>query len=103
MPNVYVTNPPAAIEITGRFFEAMDYLVAVHIVRGYQTITNLWGIDRRNLAKLKAEPQRRSLHVEYIYYLERDFGISSRWVITGRGKMLLPGRFPQEQNEQKMQ
>lgn len=103
MPNVYVTNSPTAIEITGRFFEAMDYLVAGRIIRGYQTVTNLWHIDRRNLAKLKAEPQRRSLKVEYVCYLERDFGISSRWVVTGHGKMLLPTAKTDEQKGPKMQ
>ncbi|MBQ7750322.1 MAG: hypothetical protein IJR77_03755 [Bacteroidales bacterium] len=103
MSNVYVTNTAAAIEITGRFFEAMDYLVAARIVRGYKTVTDLWGIDRRNLAKLKAEPQHRTLKPEYIYYLERDYGISSRWVVTGRGRMLLPSRQTDEQNRPKMQ
>lgn len=103
MSNVYVTNTAAAIEITGRFFEAMDYLVAARIVRGYKTVTDLWGIDRRNLAKLKAEPQHRTLKPEYIYYLERDYRISSRWVITGHGRMLLPSRQTDEQNRPKMQ
>ena len=103
MPNVYVTKSSAAVEITGRFFEAMDYLVAARIVRGYKTVTDLWGIDRRNLDKLKDEPTRRTLKPEYIYYLERDFGISSRWVVTGHGRMLLPSRQTDEQNRPKMQ
>ena len=103
MPNVYVTQSATAVEITRRFFEALDYLVAVRVVRGYQTVTTLWDIDRRNLAKLKSEPQRRTLKPEYICYLERDYGINSRWVVTGHGRMLLPGRWPGEQNEAKMQ
>lgn len=103
MSNVYVTNTAAAIEITRRFFEAVDYLVAARTIRGYKTVTDLWGIDRRNFAKLKAEPQHRTLKPEYIYYLERDYGISSRWVVTGHGRMLLPTRQNDEQNRQKMQ
>ena len=103
MPNVYVTNTAAAIEITGRFFEAMDYLVAARIVRGYKTVTDLWGIDRRNLAKLKAEPQHRTLKPEYIYYLERDFGISSRWVVMGHGRMLLNTHQKEAKNAISMQ
>ena len=103
MPNVYVTQSDTSIAITRRFFEALDYLVASRIVRGYQTVTTMWNVDRRNLAKLKAEPQRRQLKAEYICYLERDFGINSRWVVTGHGKMLLPSHHPTEQNGPKMQ
>lgn len=99
MPNVTVTNNETAIAITRRFFEAMDYLVASRVVRGYKTVTDLWGIDRRNLAKLKADPVHRSMKAEYINYLERDFCISSRWVVTGRGRMLLNAPANREQNQ----
>lgn len=103
MPNVHVTQPTAAVAINKRFFQALDYLVSVRRVRGYQTIISLWGIDRRNLAKLKAEPDRRTLKPEYIYYLERDFGISSRWVVMGHGRMLLNTHQKEAKNAISMQ
>ncbi len=73
------------IGITNRFFEAIDMLVLRGQIRGLQTFTRKYGINRRNLRLVKSQPERSVIKPEWIMYLARDYGVSLNWLILGEG------------------
>lgn len=75
------------IEITKRFFEAIDFLKDTKEIRGLQTFTRRYDINKWNMLTLKKDPMNRILKPEYLSYLVRDYGISADWLLTGRGKI----------------
>lgn len=75
------------VEITKRFFEAIDALKSMKRIRGLQTFTRLYDINRWNLNHVKGNPETSVLKPEYLTYLVRDFDVSPLWLLTGRGKV----------------
>ena len=73
--------------IAARFFEALAWLKESHQIRGLQTFTNRYGIDRRTLRRVQLEPERCSLKVSWLTFLVRDYGINAQWLLTGEGQM----------------
>ena len=71
-----------------RFFEALEYLKQQKIVRGISSITDCLGIDRRNLYKVKREPESRSLRLSWLTGLVETYHISARWLLTGNGEII---------------
>jgi hypothetical protein len=78
-----------SIQISKRFFEALNALVVRGDLRGKQTFTTKYGIDRWNLNKVQKDPEKQSVSMVWIAYLARDYGVSSHWVLTGQGKMFV--------------
>lgn len=78
-----------SIQITKRFFEALNTLIVRGDLRGKQTFTEKYEIDRRNFNRTEKEPERMSVAMVWIAHLARDFGVSSHWVLTGQGKMFI--------------
>lgn len=76
------------IAVTKRFFEAIDMLKAQKTIRGLQTFTTAYGINRWNLNTVKAQPEVSVLKPEWIVYLVRDYNISAEWILTGKGGMM---------------
>lgn len=75
------------IEITKRFFEAIDMLKAQKQIRGLQTITSRYNINRWNLVTVRNNPESSILKPELIAMLVKDFGVSAEWIMLGRGGM----------------
>ena len=73
------------IAVTNRFFEAIDMLKAQKKIRGLQTFTRKYNINRWNMNTVKWNPEKSVLKPEWIVYLVRDFGVSADWVLMGRG------------------
>ncbi len=78
--------------MTRRFFEAIESLKAMNVIKGLQTFTNEKGINRWNLNTVKWNPERSVLKPEWIVYLARDYGVSAEWIILGEGRMFTPGK-----------
>lgn len=76
------------IAVTNRFFEAIDMLKAQKKIRGLQTFTRQYDINRWNLNTVKLNPNKSVLKPEWIVYLVRDFNISSEWILLGKGSMI---------------
>lgn len=74
------------IAVTKRFFEAIDKLKAQKTIRGLQTFTNKYEINRRNLIRIKKNPEI-TLKPEYLIYLVRDYDVSAEWILIGEGSM----------------
>ncbi len=76
-----------SVLISKRFFKALAEIIARKELRGIQTFTNLYEIDKRNLYKVKNDPEHFTLNYSWIYYLVNDFGVSAEWLITGKGEI----------------
>lgn len=78
---------PEGIAVTKRFFEAIDMLKAQKRMRGLLTFTKAHNINYWNINTVKAQPESSVLKPEWITYLVLDYGVSSDWIITGKGGM----------------
>lgn len=71
--------------IVKRFFEALYRLKADKKIRGKQTFTREYGINRWNMNTLEKEPERDIFQVSWLKFLVRDYGVSPMWLLTGFG------------------
>jgi len=71
--------------IVKRFFEAIDILKANKIIRGIQTFTTRYKINKRNFYTCKKEPERDIFQVAWLWYLVNDYKVSAEWLLTGEG------------------
>lgn len=76
---------PDSQEIVKRFFEAIYRLKTDRKIRGKQTFTNRYGINRWNMLTLEKEPERDIFQAAWLGYLVRDYGVSPLWLLTGKG------------------
>ncbi len=76
---------PESQAIVKRFFEALYRLKADRKIRGKQTFTREYGINRWNMNTLEKEPERDIFQVAWLSFLVRDFGVSPMWLLTGVG------------------
>ena len=75
-------------KVVRRFFEALQVLKQERIIRGKQTFTARYGINRWNLNTLEKEPSRDIFQPAWLSYLVKDYGVSATWLLTGQGKPL---------------
>lgn len=75
------------VEITKRFFIAIDVLRANKVIRGLKTFTRKYNINYGNMNTLKNHSKDRILKPEYIAYLCKGYGISPKWILTGEGNI----------------
>lgn len=71
-----------------RFFEVLDYLKANKYIRGLQTFTTRYNINKRNLYQLKADPSRDIFQVAWLFFLVRDYNVSPLYLLTGEGEIM---------------
>jgi hypothetical protein len=79
-------------KIVKRFFEALYALKEKKVIRGKQTFTNKYGINRWNFNKLEKSPERDIMQMSWLAYLVSDYGVSSEWLLTGRGEMFVKSK-----------
>lgn len=77
-----------SIKITQRFFTVLYELKKRRVIRGKQTFTDRYNINRWNLNALEnGQGTVKSVQLDWLVYLVRDYGVSARWLLTGEGKM----------------
>ncbi len=77
-----------SIKITQRFFTVLYELKKRRVIRGKQTFTDRYNINRWNLNALeKGQGTVKSVQLDWLVYLVRDYGVSARWLLTGEGKI----------------
>lgn len=79
------------VAITERFFKVIDTLSDARHLRGLQTFTNKYKLNRRNLLHVKESPNNSVLKPEVLAHLVRDYGVSGEWLLTGEGHVFQDG------------
>lgn len=75
-------------KVIKRFFEALYYLKDMKIIRGKQTFTREFDINRWNMNTLEKDMSRDIFQVSWLTYLVQEYGVSPMWLLTGRGDIL---------------
>lgn len=73
--------------IMQRCFQAVDTLIADGVLKSNYQYCNTHGIDRRHFAAQKKDPEKGYFEVSWLVPLVSLYGISSDWLLTGRGQM----------------
>ena len=76
-------------QIIARFFGVLELLKEKRIIRGVNTFTERYGINRRNLYKLKQEPSRKLFDTIWLKHLVTDYDVSAMWLLTGEGDIFI--------------
>lgn len=71
--------------IIKRFFDAINLLKEHKVIRGKQTFTRRYNINRWNFNTLESNPESDIFQVAWLNYLVRDYMVSPRWLLTGEG------------------
>lgn len=79
-------------KIVKRFFEVIYALKERKVIRGKQTFTNRYAINRWNFNTLEKEPERDIFQMAWLAYLISDYGVSAEWLLTGKGEMFVADR-----------
>ena len=74
-------------KIIVRFFQALQFLKEHKVIRGKQTFTRKYDINRWNMNTLEKEPSRDIFQPAWLTYLVEDFGVSAQWLLTGQGEI----------------
>jgi len=76
-------------KVVKRFFEAIYALKERKVIRGKQTFTRKYNINNRNFWLLEQDMSRDIIQMAWLSYLIIDYGVSSEWLLTGRGNMFV--------------
>ena len=86
---------PQAIEITRRFFQALNLAIELGKVDGVKGFCEAHNLNRPKYASLKMtinkpveEMTYKCIDVDALAGICNDFGVSAEWLLLGRGKML---------------
>lgn len=74
-------------DITKRFFQVLELLKQSRKIRGLNTYTTLYGINRWNLITVRNNPDISVLKPEWLVPLVKDFNVSAEWLLTGKGNI----------------
>mgnify|MGYP000058238063 FL=1 len=78
---------PINIEVTIRFYEAVNFLIGNGKIRGKQTYCNLAGIDKRAYYRQESDKEASLIQFFWIIPLVTEFNINAKWLLTGKGSM----------------
>lgn len=70
--------------IIERFFEALEALKTDGVIRGFQTFTTRYNINRRNLQTLRLNPDghRTMMQSSWLSHLIEDYKVNPMWLLS---------------------
>jgi hypothetical protein len=86
---------PKAKEIQARFFQAIDMLIESGKIKSLQSFCTDYGLHRPKYSNIRSYSKDESklgtgykfIDIDALAYLVGDFGVSSDWLLTGKGGM----------------
>lgn len=75
-------------KIIARFYEAIEAIIELGLIKGKSTYCEYYGINRRNFDSQKKNLQRGWFQISWIVPLVRYYKINPRWLLTGFGPMM---------------
>ncbi len=75
-------------KIIARFFQALYHLKSIGKIRGKQTFTKEFDINRWNLNSLEKDMSRDIFQAAWLNYLVEEYDVSADWLLTGRGEIM---------------
>lgn len=75
-------------KIIARFFQAIYHLKELGKIRGKQTFTREFEINRWNLNSLEKDMSRDIFQAAWLTYLVEKYNVSAEWLLTGRGEIM---------------
>lgn len=78
---------PETVGVMLRFFEAVEILILHKKIRGVQTYCTLADINRRHYYGQKKEISRGWFQISWALPLVKEFGVSSDWLLFGKGQI----------------
>lgn len=78
-------NNPDSQKIVARFFQALQILKADKKIRGKQTFTRQFNINRWNMLTLEKDLTRDIFQPAWLNYLVIHYNVSPLWLLTGEG------------------
>lgn len=75
------------VEITNRFFLAVDTLIAQGKLRSLRQFAIMYGLNYGNTYTMRKRPAFVSLKPELVANLCDDFGVSAEYILFGIGTM----------------
>ena len=88
-------------KVTKRFLKALDKLKANKIIRGKKTFMDKYEINPRNFWQLEQNTEKDILQLSWLSHIVEDFGISAKWLLTGKGKMFETPKQKKKVNDDK--
>ena len=85
---------PQVMEIQRRFFEAVDLAKALGKTSGLKSFCEEHSLNRVKYYRIKGDLSKpidemhyKSIDIDALLYVCRDFGVSPTWLLLGRGTL----------------
>lgn len=86
---------PKAKEIQARFFQAIDMLIESGKIKSLNAFCEQYGLHRPKYSNIRSYSKDETklgtgykfIDIDALSYLVTDYGVSSDWLLTGKGGM----------------
>ena len=77
-------------KVIARFFQCLDYLKALRIIKGKYPFARAHGVDYRNFYKLEVDHSRDLFQVEWLTTLVDTYKVNPMWLLCGQEPFFQP-------------
>ncbi len=89
-----MNEPQECLDITQRFFEALDLIKEQKRIRGLKTFSDKYDVNSWDFNTWRKKRPR--IRQEWLTYLVRDFDVSALWLLTGEGPVFSKEIIPRD-------
>lgn len=89
-----MNEPQECLDITLRFFEALELIKKQKRIRGLKTFATRYGLNYWEFNIWSKKKPR--IKQEWLTYLVRDYDVSASWLLTGEGSVFTKEIIPRE-------